>query len=48
MQTKKLQWIHTQNKKQPKHNTKDCYQITGEENKRGREEKRTTKKIQDN
>ena len=30
---------HTQKKKQPKHRVKDCHQTTGEENKRGREEK---------
>ena len=31
---------HTKKKKQSKHNTKDRHQITREENKRGREEKR--------
>ena len=31
--------IETQKRKQTKHNTKVRYQITGEENKRGREEK---------
>ena len=35
---------HTKKKKQSKHNTKDRHQITREENKRGREEKRTTKR----
>ena len=34
---------HTQKKKESKHNTKVSYQITREENKRGREEKRPTK-----
>ena len=34
--------IHTEKKKQSKHNTKDNHQIT-RENKRGREEKRLTK-----
>ena len=37
-QTKNLQWM------QFKHNTKDSHQTTREENKRGREEKRPTKK----
>ena len=35
---------HTKKKKQPKHNTKDGHQTTREENKRGRKEKRPTKK----
>ena len=34
---------HAKKKKQSKHNTKDSQQITREENKRGREEKRPTK-----
>ena len=34
----------TKKKRQPKHNTKDSHQITREENKRGREEKRPTKR----
>ena len=33
---------HTQKKRKPKHNIKDGHQTTGEENKRGREEKRPT------
>ena len=39
---------HTKKKKQPKHNTRDSHQITREENKRGREENRPTKRIQNN
>ena len=35
--------IHTKKKKESKNNTKDSHQITKEENKRGREEKRPTK-----
>ena len=35
--------IHTKKKKESKHNTKVSYQITREENKRGREEKSPTK-----
>ena len=35
---------HTKKKKQSKHNTKNCHQITREENKRGRRKKRPTKK----
>ena len=31
---------HKKKKKQPKHNSKDSHQITREENKRGREEKK--------
>ena len=34
----------TKKKKQSKHSTKDSHQITKEENKRGREEQRPTKK----
>ena len=34
---------HTKNKKQSKHTSKGRHQITIEENKRGREEKRTSK-----
>ena len=34
---------YTKKEKQSKHNTKDAYQIIGEKNKTGREEKRTTK-----
>ena len=34
---------HTKKKKQYKHNTKDSHQITREENKIGREEKRPAK-----
>ena len=34
---------HTKKKKQPKQNTKDSYQITREENKRARYEKRSTR-----
>ena len=34
---------HTKNKKQSQHNTKVSHQITREENKRGREEKRPRK-----
>ena len=36
---------HTKEEKESKHNTKDSHQITREENKRGREEARTTKTI---
>ena len=43
MQTKKLEQIQTKKKKQPKHSTEVSHQITREENKRGREEKRPTK-----
>ena len=39
MQTKKLQKIDTQKKKQPKFNSKDGHQTTREENKCGMEEK---------
>ena len=39
---------HTQNKKESKHNTKSSYQMTREENKRRRGEKRPTKNIQIN
>ena len=35
--------IHTKKKKESKHNNKDSHQITREENKRGREEKKPTK-----
>ena len=35
--------IHTKEKKQPKHSTKDSHQNTREENKKGKEEKRSTK-----
>ena len=35
--------IHTKKKKESKHNTKVSHQITGEEKKIGREEKRLTK-----
>ena len=35
--------IHTKKKNESKHNTKDSHQITREQNKRGREEKRSTK-----
>ena len=44
---KKLQKIHKQkkkNKKQSQQNTKDGHQITTAENRRGREEKSSTKK----
>ena len=34
---------HRNTKKQSKYNTKDSHQITGEENRRRREEKRPTK-----
>ena len=34
---------HTKNKRESEHNTKVSHQITREENKRGREEKRPTK-----
>ena len=34
---------HTNKKKKSKHNTKDSHQITQEENKRGKEEKRPSK-----
>ena len=36
---------HTKKKKESKHNTKYSHQITRGENKRGREEARTTKTI---
>ena len=37
--------IHTKKKKESKHNTKDSHQITREEDKRRRKEKRPTKTI---
>ena len=39
---------HTKKKKEAKHNTKVCHQITKENTKRGREEKNRQKQIQNN
>ena len=40
---KSIIYTHTKKKKESKHNTEDSHQITREENKRGKEEKRLTK-----
>ena len=45
MQTKKLQKIHTQKKKQPKLNSKDSHQTTREKNKKRRKKQQRSEKI---